>query len=54
MRDGKRYYRSSTGRKWDSTNDVAKWAGVSGALDLAKAAPDDVLIWPHFMGTAAG
>jgi len=34
--------------------DVAKWGGVSGALDLAKAVPDDVLIWPHFMGTAIG
>lgn len=34
--------------------DVAKWGGVSGALDLAKAAPDDVLIWPHFMGSAVG
>lgn len=34
--------------------DVAKWGGVSGALDLAAAAPDGVLIWPHFMGTAVG
>ena len=34
--------------------DVAKWGGMSGALDLAKAVPDDVLIWPHFMGTAIG
>jgi L-alanine-DL-glutamate epimerase-like enolase superfamily enzyme len=34
--------------------DVAKWGGVSGALDLVKAAPDDVLIWPHFMGSAVG
>ncbi|WP_293444118.1 mandelate racemase/muconate lactonizing enzyme family protein [Planktotalea sp.] len=34
--------------------DVAKWGGVSGALDLAKAVPDDVLIWPHFMGAAIG
>ncbi|MEM8979892.1 MAG: mandelate racemase/muconate lactonizing enzyme family protein [Pseudomonadota bacterium] len=34
--------------------DVAKWGGLSGALDLAKAAPDGVLIWPHFMGTAVG
>ncbi len=34
--------------------DVAKWGGVSGALDLAAEAPDDCLIWPHFMGTAVG
>ena len=34
--------------------DVAKWGGVSGALDLAKSAPEDCLIWPHFMGTAVG
>ena len=34
--------------------DVAKWGGVSGALTLAKKVPDDVLIWPHFMGTAVG
>ncbi|MEP0566099.1 MAG: enolase C-terminal domain-like protein, partial [Paracoccaceae bacterium] len=34
--------------------DVAKWGGVSGALDLAAAVPEDVLIWPHFMGTAIG
>ncbi|MEM6986637.1 MAG: enolase C-terminal domain-like protein, partial [Pseudomonadota bacterium] len=34
--------------------DVAKWGGVSGALDLASAVPDHVLIWPHFMGTAVG
>lgn len=34
--------------------DVAKWGGVSGALDLSRAVPDDVLIWPHFMGTAVG
>ncbi len=34
--------------------DVAKWGGVSGALDLAKNMPEDVLIWPHFMGTAVG
>lgn len=34
--------------------DVAKWGGVSGALDLAAQAPDDVMIWPHFMGTAVG
>ena len=34
--------------------DVAKWGGVSGALDLAQRAPEDVLIWPHFMGTAVG
>ena len=34
--------------------DVAKWGGVSGALYLAQRAPEDVLIWPHFMGTAVG
>lgn len=34
--------------------DVAKWGGISGALDLAEAVPDDILIWPHFMGTAIG
>lgn len=34
--------------------DVAKWGGISGALDLASSVPDDVLIWPHFMGTAIG
>lgn len=34
--------------------DVAKWGGVSGALDLAKVMPDGVLLWPHFMGSAVG
>ncbi|MGI9366162.1 MAG: mandelate racemase/muconate lactonizing enzyme family protein [Rhizobiaceae bacterium] len=34
--------------------DVAKWGGVSGALDLAETVPDDIQIWPHFMGTAVG
>lgn len=34
--------------------DVAKWGGVSGALDLAKSVPDGTMIWPHFMGTAIG
>lgn len=34
--------------------DVAKWGGVTGALDLAARVSDDVLIWPHFMGTAIG
>ncbi|MEM9441626.1 MAG: enolase C-terminal domain-like protein, partial [Pseudomonadota bacterium] len=34
--------------------DVAKWGGVSGALDLAEVVPDGVMIWPHFMGTAVG
>jgi len=34
--------------------DVAKWGGVSGALDLASALPREVQIWPHFMGTAVG
>lgn len=34
--------------------DVAKWGGMSGALDLAARVDDDVLIWPHFMGTAVG
>ncbi|MEL6958786.1 MAG: mandelate racemase/muconate lactonizing enzyme family protein [Pseudomonadota bacterium] len=34
--------------------DVAKWGGMSGALDLAAEAPDGVAIWPHFMGTSVG
>ena len=34
--------------------DVAKWGGVTGALDLAKALPEGVVLWPHFMGTAVG
>lgn len=34
--------------------DVAKWGGVSGALDLAAALPEGVQLWPHFMGTAVG
>ncbi len=34
--------------------DVAKWGGVSGALDLASQVPDGVMVWPHFMGTAVG
>lgn len=34
--------------------DVAKWGGMSGALDLAKQVPDGVSIWPHFMGTSVG
>lgn len=34
--------------------DVAKWGGMSGALALADAVPDGILVWPHFMGTAVG
>ncbi len=34
--------------------DVAKWGGMSGALDLAARVPDGVQVWPHFMGTAVG
>lgn len=34
--------------------DVAKWGGVTGALDLAEALPAGVQLWPHFMGTAVG
>lgn len=34
--------------------DVAKWGGVSGALELAKSLPGGVKLWPHFMGTAIG
>ncbi len=34
--------------------DVAKWGGLTGALDLADALPADVLLWPHFMGSAVG
>lgn len=34
--------------------DVAKWGGVSGALELAHHLPEGALLWPHFMGTAVG
>ena len=34
--------------------DVAKWGGVSGALELAKKMPDNCVLWPHFMGSAVG
>ncbi|MGI9356500.1 MAG: mandelate racemase/muconate lactonizing enzyme family protein [Rhizobiaceae bacterium] len=34
--------------------DVAKWSGVSGALDLAAMLPSTVKLWPHFMGSAVG
>lgn len=34
--------------------DVAKWGGVTGALDLAAKIPAGTLLWPHFMGTAVG
>lgn len=34
--------------------DVAKWGGVSGAIELAKQLPDEINLWPHFMGTAVG
>ncbi len=34
--------------------DVAKWGGVTGALNLAKQLPSGVRLWPHFMGTAVG
>lgn len=34
--------------------DVAKWGGISGALALADVLPDNVQLWPHFMGTALG
>ncbi len=34
--------------------DVAKWGGVTGALDLAKRLPDGAALWPHFMGSAVG
>ena len=34
--------------------DVAKWGGVSGALNLAKTMPAGTKLWPHFMGTAVG
>jgi len=34
--------------------DVAKWGGMSGALDLAARVPDGVQVWPHFMGTSVG
>ena len=34
--------------------DVAKWGGVSGALDLAATLPAGTMLWPHFMGAAVG
>ena len=34
--------------------DVAKWGGLTGALDLAAALPEGAILWPHFMGTAVG
>lgn len=34
--------------------DVAKWGGITGALDLAEALPDEIHLWPHFMGTGLG
>lgn len=34
--------------------DVAKWGGISAILDLVKKIPDEVKVWPHFMGTAVG
>lgn len=34
--------------------DVAKWGGISGALQLASCLPAGASLWPHFMGTAIG
>jgi L-alanine-DL-glutamate epimerase-like enolase superfamily enzyme len=34
--------------------DVAKWGGISGALQLAENLPAGTRLWPHFMGTAVG
>ena len=34
--------------------DVAKWGGVTGALELAQAMPNDAVLWPHFMGSQVG
>ena len=34
--------------------DVAKWGGVTGALNLAEKMPDTCMLWPHFMGSAVG
>lgn len=34
--------------------DVAKWGGVTGALDLAEQLPKGTMLWPHFMGSAVG
>lgn len=34
--------------------DVAKWGGVTGALELAEKLPDGCVLWPHFMGSAIG
>ena len=34
--------------------DVAKWGGLTGALELKDALPEGIKLWPHFMGTALG
>jgi L-alanine-DL-glutamate epimerase-like enolase superfamily enzyme len=34
--------------------DVAKWGGVTGALELARALPEGTRLWPHFMGSEIG
>jgi len=34
--------------------DVAKWGGITGALELASVLPTGALLWPHFMGSAVG
>ena len=34
--------------------DVAKWGGLTGALELADVLPTGARLWPHFMGTALG
>lgn len=34
--------------------DVAKWGGVTGALELANSLPAGCKLWPHFMGSAIG
>ncbi len=34
--------------------DVAKWGGVTGAMELIRSLPHGVSLWPHFMGTAVG
>ena len=34
--------------------DVAKWGGLTGALDLAEQLSEGTVLWPHFMGSAVG
>ena len=34
--------------------DVAKWGGVTGALELNAVMPAGTVLWPHFMGSEVG